>query len=275
MRVVSLDPCATELVIAVGGASLLVGKSSQCAEGAGIPVVSADCLDEPLLVSLEPDVIVTTRASDAHALARVVTRLPRTTTVLQLAPATILDLLDDLLRVGETIGRAAEAQHAMVDLRARYWSAIDFVSPFVHAPEVLFLTSIDPLVVGGLWTPALIEAAGARHSLNPAGAPARRVTPEEVIECAPERIVLCLSSPTSSPLHALETLQQTRWWGLLPAVLDGKPGSIALVDGSQMFTEPSPRLVDAFEWLVGWINGREEVVPSQFPVVYPDRLSTH
>jgi hypothetical protein len=63
-------------------------------------------------------------------------------------------------------------------------------------------------------------------------------------------------------------LEKTRWWPLLPAVLEAKPGSIALVDGNQMFNRPGPRLVDAFEWLVAWINGRDELAPTGFPVEY-------
>jgi hypothetical protein len=33
-----------------------------------------------------------------------------------------------------------------------------------------------------------------------------------------------------------------------------------------MFNRPGPRLVDAFRWLVGWLNDRPELVPPGFPV---------
>ena len=51
--------------------------------------------------------------------------------------------------------------------------------------------------------------------------------------------------------------------------MDAKPGNIALVDGNQMFNRPGPRLVDAFEWMVGWVNGRDELIAPGFPVIYP------
>jgi hypothetical protein len=54
----------------------------------------------------------------------------------------------------------------------------------------------------------------------------------------------------------------------LPAVVEARPRAIALVDGNQMFNRPGPRLVDAFEWLVAWINGRDELSPAGFPVEY-------
>lgn len=40
---------------------------------------------------------------------------------------------------------------------------------------------------------------------------------------------------------------------------------IAVVDGNQMFNRPGPRLVDAMEFLVGFINERYEMIPADFP----------
>jgi hypothetical protein len=58
-------------------------------------------------------------------------------------------------------------------------------------------------------------------------------------------------------------LCEAPWWGALPAV---KRGRVAVVDGNAMFNRPGPRLVDAQEWLTGWVNGREELTPAGFPV---------
>jgi hypothetical protein len=41
--------------------------------------------------------------------------------------------------------------------------------------------------------------------------------------------------------------------------------TVRLVDGNQMFNRPGPRLVDALEWLAGWIQDRPEVAPAGFP----------
>ena len=303
MRVVSLLPSATELLCAAGGGALLVGRSHECdfpADLGHVPVltrarthagssaaidaeVSASLaggaglyeLDERQLAELAPDVILTQSLCDVcsidlRTVERVAAGLPRRPLIVNLDPKSVFDVFDDLLRVGEAAGCGEAAERAMVALRARYWSAVDFVNPYVPGPEVLFLEWADPPFCGGHWTPALIEAAGARHALNTAGAKSRRITPEEILESAAERVVVC---PCGFDLertrleHGL--LTRTRWWPLLPAVLEAKPGAIALVDGNQMFNRPGPRLVDAFEWLVGWINGREELVPEGFPVEYP------
>ncbi len=303
MRVVSLLPSATELLCAAGGETLLVGRSHECdfpADLGHVPVLtrarthggsSAEIdaevvaslaggaglyeLDERLLAELAPDVILTQSLCDVcsidlRTVERVAAGLPQRPVIVNLDPRSVFDVFDDLLRVGEAVGRAADAERAMVALRARYWSAVDFVNPYVPGPEVLFLEWADPPFCGGHWTPALIEAAGARHSLNAAGAKSRRITPEEILERAPERVVICPCGFDGARTRAeYELLKKTRWWPLLPAVLEARTGAIALVDGNQMFNRPGPRLVDAFEWLVGWINGREELVPEGFPVEYP------
>jgi len=49
-------------------------------------------------------------------------------------------------------------------------------------------------------------------------------------------------------------------------VLEARPRDVAIVDGNQMFNRPGRRLVDAFEWLVGWLNDRPELIPEGFPV---------
>ena len=305
MRVVSLLPSATELLDAVTGddlPSMLVGRSHECDAPAGIaqvPVltrarthggasaaidaeVSASLasggslyeLDERLLAELAPDVILTQSLCDVcsidlRTVERVAAGLPKKPVVVNLDPKSVFDVFDDLLRVGEAVGRGGAAERAMVALRARYWTAVDFVNPYVPGPEVLFLEWTDPPFCGGHWTPALIEAAGARHSLNAAGAKSRRVTPEEILECAPERVVICPCGFDLARTRAeYGLLQKTRWWPLLPAVMEAKPGAIALVDGNQMFNRPGPRLVDAFEWLVAWVNDRPELVPPGFPVAY-------
>ena len=71
--------------------------------------------------------------------------------------------------------------------------------------------------------------------------------------------------PVDRIREELDVLTKTRWWPLLPAVLDSNPQNIVLVDGNQMFNRPGPRLVDAFRFLVGWLNNRQELIPKNFP----------
>ncbi|MHC5114634.1 MAG: ABC transporter substrate-binding protein [Planctomycetota bacterium] len=177
-------------------------------------------------------------------------------------------MFDEVLRVGAERGREREAREDLVALRERYWRAVDYVNPYVHGDEVVFLGAIDPLVVGGLWIPQLIEAAGGRHSINAAGAESRPVEPDEIVAVQPQRVIVCPRGlDLASTRRTLPALAESSWWRTLPAV---RNGLVVLVDGDRMFHRPDPDLVDAFRWLVAWINDRPEVLPPSFPAEPPE-----
>lgn len=296
MRIVSLLPSATEILCAVGGEHLLVGRSHECdfppsildrpvltcarTSASGSAAIDAQVreslaagdslyqLDGRLLAELRPDLILTQDlcavcSIDLAAVRQIAAALPSTPALLSLNPKTIEDVFDDHLRVGDAAGLATEAAAAVVRLRDRYWSAIDYVTPYTAGPEIAVLEWMDPLFVAGHWTPQMILAAGGQCSLMAPGAPSRAITPDELIAAQPDRIVI---APCGLSLPAirkeLPRLTTSRWWQALPAAADGH---VYLVDGNQMFSRPGPRLVDAFCWLVGWINDRPEVLPKDFP----------
>lgn len=297
MRVVSLLPSATETLCHIGGEDLLVGRSHECDHPAGrletLPVLTSQRthgttsleidqevrdtldtqnslyrLDVALLEELRPDVILTQDLCDVcsidlEAVRAAAAGFEKTPRIVNLDPKTIFDVFDDLLKVGEAVDLKSRSEDAMVALRAEYWEAVDFVNPYASQEEILFLEWADPPFVGGHWTPGLIEAAGARHSLNAEGKPSRQVAPEDLIEVLPDRVIVC---PCGFDLERataeLEVLERTSWWPLLPAVQEGR---VAIVDGSAMFNRPGPRLVEAFRWLVAWLQDRQEVLPENFP----------
>ncbi len=299
-RVISLLPSATEVLCAIGAEDLLVGRSHECdfppritdrpvltaARTLGTTSAEIDAsvrearsqgatslytIDEARIRELKPDIILTQDlcevcSIDLANVQRIAATLATPPRVVNLNPTSVFDVFDDLLRVGEAVGRASDAARAMVSLRDQYWSAVDFVNPFVPGPEVLFLEWMDPLFVGGHWTPQLIQDAGGRHSLNAAGAKSRQITPEDALEAMPGRVLIAPCGFDLARIQSeLHTLTSSRWWPLLPAVLEPNPECVLAVDGNQMFNRPGPRLVDAFRFLVGWLNDRPELIPENFP----------
>ena len=226
-------------------------------------------LDMALLERLKPDVILTQDLCEVcsidlgtvRAVAQTMRPQPK---VVCLNPVSIDDVFDDLRRVGEAVGLSQQANRAADALRERYTSARHHVRARAAAPEVAFLEWMDPLYAGGHWTPQLIEAAGGRHSLNPAGAKSREIAADELVDARPQRLVICPCGYDLSDIRReLDVLTSKPWWHELPAV---RKQQVVMVDGNQMFNRPGPRLVDAFCWLVGWINECPEIIPPEFPV---------
>lgn len=254
--------------------------------GAGRPLYT---LDTGRLALLRPDVILTQDlcsvcSIDRAEVDRVATGLSPRPEVVSLNPHSFEDVLEDVLRIGGAVGLEENARRELVRLRERFFRAADHVTPYLDGPVVAFLEWTDPLFVGGHWTPQLIERAGGRCPLNPtspmegAGAgegaqgahrvagPSRRVDVEELVASRPDAVIVgpCgVGLEGRAGVGALAAaLRERAWWRELPAA---RTGRVALVDGNQMFSRPGPRLVDAYEWLVGWLNDRPEVIPPGFP----------
>lgn len=248
-------------------------------------------LDTGLLTELAPDVILTQDlcevcsidlASVNTAVRAIAENTGRAPEVIALSPETVEGVLDDHLKVGRAVGLEARAAQAVFELRGRWISAESYVNPYTEGPVVGFLEWPDPLYVAGHWTVQIIERAGGRHPLNEGvpkadmGAAAGmqagqrvagksiRVPAEAFVATRPGFLVVCPCGLTLEQAWAeTERLRdEAAWWGDLPAV---RSGNVAVVDGSAMFNRPGPRLVDAFEWLTGWLNDRPELIPAGFP----------
>lgn len=319
MRVVSLLPSATEIMALIGGEPLLVARSHECDfpepvrhlpaltgqrtaynPGSGVSAARIDAqvrelsaagqplytLDEEALAQLKPDLILTQDlcsvcSIDLEAVRRVADGLSPRPEVLSLNPDSVEAVFDDVLRIGEAVGRAREARDAVVALRGRLHTAAECVNPYVDGPRVGFMEWSDPIFIAGHWTVQLIERAGGRHPLNEtvprpgSGAAAGpqqaertagksiAVSNEVFAASQPEFIVIAPCGLTLEQSAAeAERLMREPWFAELPAA---RAGRVAAVDGSQMFNRPGPRLVDAFEWLAGWLNNRPELIPAEFP----------
>ncbi len=244
-------------------------------------------LNTDLLASLRPDVIVTQDlcavcSIDLNTVRRLAERLDPVPVIVSLNPMTLEAVLDDHLTVGAAIGMEPQAAETVAHLRDRLYRAQELVTPFLDGPNVAFLEWTDPLFIAGHWTPQLIERAGARHPLNatvpipeagaaegPIGQTLRvagksiAVPPDILVASRPDILLICpCGLSLDRALHETSLLAQKPWWNGLPAVLSNR---VAIIDGNQMFNRPGPRLVDAFEFLVGYLNDRPEVIPADFP----------
>jgi iron complex transport system substrate-binding protein len=315
MRVVSLVPSASEILCLVGGESMLVGRSHECDHPpsiAGLPVLTgsrlhglgssaeidrsvadatrADAclyhLDADRLRELRPDLILTQSlcgvcSIDLAAVEAAVAGLDPSPRILALDPRSLEGVLDDILTIGEAVGREREALDEVVRLRNRMDEAANHVNPYAEGLRTVALEWTDPPFVAGHWTPQLVERAGGSHPLNPtepmegagAGTAALgalrvagasiRVEPEAIAASAPEAVVIApCGLALDRAMSDARELMATDWFPSLPAVERGK---VAVVDGNAMFARPGPRLIDAFEFLVGYLNDLPDLIPEGFP----------
>src|SRR3954467_7467773 len=199
MRIVSLVPSATEMLFALGVGDDVTAVTHECDYPAAVldlPKVTRDVigpglapaeidravrelteqgqaiyeLDEPALMRLQPDLIVTQALCAVYAVAyddvkAVAERLDPVPEVISLDPHTLGEVLGDV----RTLAEAADARDAGVDLVQAAASRIDRVRLAVRAAapvRVAALEWLDPVYVAGHWTPQMIEYAGGEDVLG-------------------------------------------------------------------------------------------------------------
>lgn len=238
-------------------------------------------LDTDQLAALEPELIISScdlldPAAVQQAVDRIAQRTGRAPSLLRLRPRTIEDIFDDVLRIGQACGRTPAAENLAVLLRARMFEAQEYVASFEpRRPVVALLEWTSPLVLAGHWRVQMIERAGGEHPWNPtvpnrgAGAAAgpqqaqRRAgppistSPRSISDACPHSVILALPGATLDRAEKLvEPLFAERWFSDLPA---SRAGRVALVDG-RAFHEPGPGIIDAFRWMVGWVQDRPHLL---------------
>ena len=289
MRIVSLLPSATEMLFALGLDDEVVAVTHECdyppaalakpritrsrlrpnmtsgeIDHAVRTEISGDAhtlytIDRDLLARLAPDLIVTQQLCEVCAVAYdevmdAVSSLPHRPEALNLEPASLDDVLDDIGRVGAATGRTAEAERLVSDLRARIARVRERAAGSSHRPTVAFLEWIDPLFCGGHWNPELVEMAGGHDPLGRSGQPAVTVSWEQVRAVEPEVMVIsCCGFTAERTRQELPLLEAQPAFRDLPCV---RAGRVHVVDGNAYFSRPGPRLVESLEILAGFILGQ-------------------
>lgn len=279
MRIVSLVPSATEIVCSLGLADALVGISHDCdfpSDILGKPVLSEAVitatepsraiegrirglvhtgrsvyhLDAGALVHLAPDLILTQElcavCAPSYTLVKQAAKvLDAEVKIVSLEPRGLMDVLDNILLVGELTRTASRAKPLVEQLRGRIETLRAQVIP--PRSHIVCLEWMDPLYVGGHWVPEMVEAAGGIDVLGRRGEPSRMVEWNEVVATAPEVLVLMPCgfdiARTRIEVGALTTRPG---WNAIPAVRSGR---VFLTDASAYFNRPGPRLVDGLEIL--------------------------
>jgi iron complex transport system substrate-binding protein len=290
VRVVSVLPSATEIVVALGHGAELVGRSAECDypdSVRSLPVVmrprtfDADRpsgeidarvravrgggqslyeLDLDLLRRLDPDLILTqdlcgvcsvTDAEVAAACAKADVG-PR---IVSLTPRTLEGVWESVETVGRALDSAEAGRALATQLRARTRPAGRTGRP----PRIAVIEWLDPPILAGLWTPDIARAAGGASPDVRSGRPGVRTDWASLARAEWDLVVL---SPCSFPVErTLRELADPR----LRAEIDRvKPALGTFVADEAYFSRPGPRLADGVDLLRHLIARTDWTAPMPF-----------
>ncbi len=296
-RIASLLPSATEIVCALGFREQLVGRSHECDFPAGVGAVpvltrsrvrtdgtSKDIdrdvrqilrdvlavyeVDVDALKAAAPTVVVTQNLCDVCAVSledveQALEAIAVPAHVVSLSPTRLADVWEDLRRVGAALDGDAAAEGVVADLEARAERIRTRALAVPEKPTVLTIEWTDPVMVGGMWMPELVDLAGGVPLVTAPGEHAPTLDEQALGQLAPDVVLikpcgfdLARTRAEAESLRALlDRLQWPAW----------RKGRVYLADGNAFFNRPGPRLAESLEIMAACVH----------PQVFEDLAETH
>ncbi|HEY0756721.1 MAG TPA: cobalamin-binding protein [Ktedonobacteraceae bacterium] len=249
-------------------------------ENTALRALSIYALDLTLLQQLHPDVIFTQTQCEVCAVSekdvtRAIAQLtgfqPR---IVALAPHRLTDVWEDVLRVGEAIGRLEQAQQLVASYQQRLETLREQCNVLAgtQKPRVAVLEWLDPLMGAGNWTPELVSCAGGEPLFGEIGQHTPWLSWETLQDADPAVIILApCGFDLARTIQELPALRQHPAWQNLRAV---RTQRVYAIDGNAYLNRSGPRLVESAELLAYALWGdhlgrdvdRQAVVPCSMPV---------
>ncbi len=235
--------------------------SSITPDTAALKALSIYAIDVQMLQALRPDVIFTQTQCEVCAVSeRDVMEAVQHLTDLQprivsLAPYRLDDVWNDVLRVGEALGRRERAEELVHGYEKRLDELSKKTSSLGSRPRVAVLEWLDPLMAAGNWVPELVAYAGGEHIFGEVGEHSPWLSWEELQRENPDVIIL---SPCGYSIDRtmidVPILQQYPMWRSLRAV---QANRVYAIDGNHYMNRSGPRLVESAELLARAIWGEQ------------------
>lgn len=255
MRVVSLTCSNTEIVCALGAADVLVGVDdhSDFPEDvvARLARVGPDLqVDAKAVAALRPDLVLASLTVPGHEKvleALIAEGLP----VEVFEPKSVADVYSDTLRIGALLGRSAEAQALVTEMR----TVLDARPQPDFRPRIMVEWWPRPVIVPGArsWVTQQILAAGGINPMGERPVESSPITDEEARELAPDAVVI---SWCGVELHKYrpDVVYQREAWQDFPALRDQQVHCIT----EAYLGRPGPRMVDGVKALARVVESVRE-----------------
>ena len=269
MRIVSLLPAATEIVLALGLGEELAGVTHRCEvppDAGDPPVVTRpgldggpDTIDGIALEEAAPDLVIAGDGDDGLVSARALearsAEVEPAPSFLTLAPTSVEGVLNGIVAVGAMTEAEDEALEVVEELRERLKGLEEIVmgrrDHGFEPPRVVLLGAVDPPRTVGRWVPDQVRLAGGWELLGTAGERPGPTTWEAVRDMDPEVLVLLPDGlPLRDAVRRWEAAPRPEGWADLRAVRDGR----AFVVDGPCFTLAGPGVIDGIEILAELID---------------------
>ena len=286
MNIVSLLPSATEIIHSLGCSDMLVGISHECdypPEIKGLPICSNPRfntdgsslkidntiksliqqalsiyeIDESLMAKLKPDLIVTQSQCEVCAVnlkdveRALKNNLNISPTIISLKPNTLLDVWKDIKNIGRLLGKEKLASSILGHIEESI-NEIENRSYHKTFKSIACIEWIEPLMFAGNWVPEIVQKVGGRDVFGLSGKHSKWSKYEILFDENPDKIIFMPCGYEINKTYSeIKSLIKLAKWKKLKAF---QTGEMYIVDGSQYFNRPGPRLLDSIKIMDEIIN---------------------
>jgi iron complex transport system substrate-binding protein len=237
MRIVSLAPSITSILLSLGVGRELVGVSRWCKDVAEVgarPAVG-DCwkMDMREVMRLRPTILI---GSVPFAVETVQTILAEPVAFLAINPRSLADIFSDIRVLGRLVERGRAAERLIRKMRAGFAEVTRKARRLGDGRRLRVYCEAwpKPRISSPPWVAELVETAGGKMIVD-AGA---RLSDSDVARAAPELIVLAWAA-TGARAKVTTALRNPAWRDV-PAVRNRR----VVVIRDELLNTPGPPLVD-------------------------------
>src|SRR5947207_1561405 len=226
-------------------------------------------IDEPLLREQRPDVILTQKLCDVCAVgygtvARLAETLPGPPRLVNLEPASLSDIFENIRHVAQACGVLERAERVIANLSARVEGVRERAAQIADRPRCFLMEWVDPPFCSGHWGPELVEIAGGHDPLGRKHQPSAQIDWEQVLDAGPDIIVVALCGyDVDLARRDYELLKEFPGFDSLPAA---RRRDIYLVNACAFFARLGPLIVHRMQILAGILH------PKEFPEFAADNV---
>jgi len=253
LRIVSMNPSLTRMLIALEAFQMLVGVDEYSAthESAAAALPRVGGLFNPSLeavVALEPDLVVVVPSIQQRDFRSRLRELG--VEVLELANISLAQVLESMQILGDRVDRSRAARERVAAIRSTWIEVAREASRRPRRSAVLIVQR-DPLFVvgGGSYLNSMLDAAGLDNAAAEYSEAYPRVSLEWLIAAGPRVII----DSSADPVPATEHWSR---WTSIPAVAEGRV--IAVPEG--LVTLPGPYLDRSLRTMVTAIRGADDAL---------------
>jgi len=241
MRIVSLAPSNTDILIALGLGKEIVGVDdwSDLPAGSGVTRLGGETsIDLEKVADLHPDMVVSSLSVPGmEGVVEGIKRLGLRQIILD--PETLDEVYAGIFEAGLLLGKGEEALRVVEDMHETANRIREKTLRIKDLPRVYFEWWPDPLMTPGRrnWVTDMIEIAGGINIYGLIDERTVKPSPDDVVSKRPDVIILCWCGELNAKMD-IHSVRERPGWKEIPAV---KNGRVYTLD-ERVAGRPGPRL---------------------------------